>query len=257
MTSDIRLARRRLYRAPAFALATVLTFAIGIGWTTLVFSVVDTLWLRPIPFANPDRLVTLDPPVFGREVFEQVRRSDAYEAVAAYTERAANLQAGLSTERALVARMTETCLATLGVRPIVGRAFTAQEYQTASEPVVPFTSQDVAGSSKVVMVNEVCARRYWGGTAHAIGKWIAPGSGTPSQGEAGTSAYTVIGVVASTREYGILAPETPEVYWALRQSATIASHDSITQMTLLLGARHGHAGALVESLRAVLRSPDR
>ena len=56
---DLRFAFRQLRKAPGFALTVVLTLALGIGATTAIFSLVEGILLRPLPFSNPDRLVLL------------------------------------------------------------------------------------------------------------------------------------------------------------------------------------------------------
>jgi hypothetical protein len=73
---EIRLVFRGLRRAPGFATATVVALAIGIGGSALIFSVVDTLRLGPLPYADPERLVTIDPPVVDWAIFEQLPTSD-------------------------------------------------------------------------------------------------------------------------------------------------------------------------------------
>jgi putative ABC transport system permease protein len=155
---DIRVVLRGLRRAPGFVVATVAALGIGIGGSTLIFSVVDTLLLRPVPYADPERLVTIDPPVVDWAILDQLRTSDAFEAVGAYTERAANLTSEGESERALVAKVTETYLVTLGIRPALGRAFVAAEYHTGTAPVV--------------LLTDGFWRRHYGGSPGTVGRTL-------------------------------------------------------------------------------------
>jgi putative ABC transport system permease protein len=171
---DLRLAWRGLRRAPGLAAAIIVALATGIGGSTLVFSVIDTLLLQPLPFSEPNRLVTIDPPVSNWEIFEQLKKSSVFEAIGGYTERAASLTAGDDTERALVARMTETCMATLGVRPVSGRAFVAGEFQP--------------GKGQVALLSDGFWRRHYGGTQDAVGRTLVVDD----------RPYTVVGVLPQT-----------------------------------------------------------
>ena len=75
MLLDLRLAWRSLRRSPTFTITTILTLAIGIGGSTALFSIVDAVLLRPLPFHDPERLVRLweSNPAAGKEQFEGQR----------------------------------------------------------------------------------------------------------------------------------------------------------------------------------------
>ena len=134
---DLRVALRGLARNPGFAAVAVLTIGVGVGATTAVFSAVDAALLRPLPFAEPDRLVELDKvniPWQGEErptdrphITDVRALTDTFTHVAAYAPGGMNLS-GLGTPRRIrVGVVTPNLFATLGVPPLLGRDLTAAD----------------------------------------------------------------------------------------------------------------------------------
>lgn len=180
---DLGYAARSLRRTPGFALTAVLVVALGVGANTAVFSIADLVFVRPLPFADPDRLVKLwqgSPDYSLNEVSPANYRdwramTQSFSGMGAYTRRAANL-VGVGEPRRL-----ETILATpellplMGVPPLIGRVFTAQ---------------DVAAGQLVVL-------------SHAL--WQSDFGGDP--GVIGTSVrldgvpHTVIGVMPASFQF--------------------------------------------------------
>jgi putative ABC transport system permease protein len=144
---------RRLRRAPAFSVAAALTLMLGIGATTAVFSVVNAVVLRPLPYPRPDRLVDLSHTLAVSGVL-RVDQSDAtflhyrqanrvFSGVAAYRVTAINVGAlggsnseNASAERVAVGRVTATTFAVLGASPLRGRVLTETDDQPSSPRVV-------------------------------------------------------------------------------------------------------------------------
>jgi putative ABC transport system permease protein len=140
---DLRYAARTLRKRPGFTAAAVLTLAIGIGSNVAIFTVVNAVLLRPLPYPHSERLVTLytrylpssgyDFPYFavsGPEFADVRGRVDAFAAVAAYRFSSANLTGGNGeAERVGILRVTSGFFDVLGVKPIRGRTFTEEETQ--------------------------------------------------------------------------------------------------------------------------------
>ena len=102
---DVRYAVRQLRRAPSFAAAAILTLAIGIGANSAVFSVVNTVVLRPLPFPSPDRLVSVQlmsirgrphPDSLAYFTFFELRRAAVVERIACYRDAGMTLTGGYS-----------------------------------------------------------------------------------------------------------------------------------------------------------------
>ena len=137
VVTDLRYALRQLRRAPAFAAAAVATLAIGIGATTTIFSVADAALLNPLPFPNPDRLVSINEvvPLIGDrairlpapDLLDYQSQSRTFDAVGAWTPRTFELSGDRESERVQAARVTSTLFDVLGVGPAQGRTFTAAE----------------------------------------------------------------------------------------------------------------------------------
>jgi predicted permease len=139
---EIRLAFRRLRKAPGFALAVVLTLAVGTGATIAIFSLVEGILLRPLPFADPERLVLLgdhlgngpNTPVTAREISEYSNETKVFSSMGGYIGASYELSGGALPEMIDGSRLTAGVFPTLGVEPMLGRVFTAQE-ENAHAPV--------------------------------------------------------------------------------------------------------------------------
>jgi predicted permease len=177
-----RLALRALRRAPAFTLAAVFALALGIGGTTVVFSVVDALLLRPLPYADPDRLVVCKPgPPWA--LYQQWRTSDVFEGMAAYNERAANLSGAGEPERIIVGRVTPGFFSVVGVSPTIGRPFGREQ----AEP----------GGDRIVLLTDAFWRKHFGGAHDVVGRTL----------KLDDQVYTVAGVLP--RQFQTLEQLTP------------------------------------------------
>jgi putative ABC transport system permease protein len=141
---DLRYAARSLRRSPAFAATAVVILALGIGANTAVFSVTDVLLIRPLPFPQPDRLVTVMERTPGYDGMElspgNYRDWKAMNRVAVrmgtYTTFAANLVDRGAPVRVSRALISADLLPTLGVAPLIGRGFSDAE----DEPDAPGTA---------------------------------------------------------------------------------------------------------------------
>lgn len=135
MIHDLRYSLRALRRAPAFTLVTVLTLALGIGATTAIFSVVEGVLLRPLPYVDPDRLVTLDTEFRGRrgvqlsepELFDLQSMPQSFVAVGAIGDQVLTLGGVDIPERIRVNQFSAEVLPILGIEPMLGRVFTAAD----------------------------------------------------------------------------------------------------------------------------------
>jgi predicted permease len=140
--SDLRLVCRQLRKSPGFTITAVLMLALGIGASTAIFSVVDGVLLRPLPFPQANRLVTLGDQVAGTnwgeedqgpvsrpEVVIYARDTHSFAALGGYLFASYELSGVSTPDTILASRMTPSVFAALGVAPLIGRIFTEQEDQ--------------------------------------------------------------------------------------------------------------------------------
>ncbi|MEE8584687.1 MAG: ABC transporter permease [Acidobacteriota bacterium] len=143
--SDLRFAVRTLLRRPVFTLTAVITLALGIGANSTIFSVVNGLLLRPFPYADSDRLVRIwsENPSRGwsrtdvsmSDAWEWRRRTSSFEDLAVWDRKSYNWTGGDRPERLAASRVSTNIFDLLGVQPVLGRNFTQQDGQQASQPV--------------------------------------------------------------------------------------------------------------------------
>jgi putative ABC transport system permease protein len=143
---DLRYALRTLRRYPGFAIAVAVTLALGIGINTATFSIVNAALIRPLGFADPDRLVALQEQIVGFEFddapfsppdFLDVQRDQqSFVAVAAFLNASLELSDGGEPVRIDAAKVSATLFPLLGTQPLLGRTFTTDEDRPGSDVAV-------------------------------------------------------------------------------------------------------------------------
>jgi len=177
---DVRYGLRMLAKNPAFTAIAVLALALGIGANSAIFSVVNAILLRPLPYKNPEQLVVVwenathlgfpkDTPS-PANFLDWRQQTTVFEGMAAFTERSFNLTGVGEPERLDGRRVSSNLFDLLGVRPIIGRTFVPQEDQPGT---------------KVVLLNESLWKRRFGGDPSVIGRVLTLNN----------EAYTVVGVL--------------------------------------------------------------
>jgi predicted permease len=144
LRQDLRLAVRSLFRAPVFAIVTILTLGLGIGANTAIFSIVNGVVLRPLSYPKPEQLMFMTSrfPGFGfdhfwvspPEYFEFLELNQSFATVGAYSTGEANLSAGDRPVRVRTASVDARLLEALGVQPLAGRLFAPGETDVIPPP---------------------------------------------------------------------------------------------------------------------------
>lgn len=166
LLQDLRFGLRELRRRPLFALLAVTTLALGIGVNAGIFGVARATVLAPLPFEEPDRLVTVwaqftgqdvdQSPLSEPELVELRQSANTLSGLEAYVTSRINLTEGGDPEQVMVALATPGLIDLLGVQPEIGRSFTPGE--------------GTAGNEQVVLVSRgLWDRRFGGDPASAMG----------------------------------------------------------------------------------------
>ena len=189
LAHDLRFAVRLLRRRPAFTALATLTIALGIGAATSIFSVVDGVLLRPLPFANPDRLVAVwiaqpslakDPvvarlaerTVLGAEELAALRdRTTAFSNIGYWSEGGSMLATGQSTEQVRVVNASASLLDVLGEHTILGRSLRPEE--------------SVLNGPRVALASWEAWSSRFGGDSNVVGRQV----------RLDDADYTIVGVL--------------------------------------------------------------
>jgi putative ABC transport system permease protein len=169
LARDVRFALRRLGRAPAFALCTTATLGVGLGTVVGIGALVYGVMLRPLPYANSDRLVRISllAPGLGISTTDQssgtytflAERAKSFGTVGAYmANNAVSITDGETPERVTVALMTPSVLRILGVTPAAGRLLSEEDA--------------AAGFTSPVMISYELWKRRYGGDPSTVGRYI-------------------------------------------------------------------------------------
>ncbi|MGH9384488.1 MAG: ABC transporter permease [Vicinamibacterales bacterium] len=168
MSSDLRVAVRLLLRSPAFALTAILTLAAGMSVTTLVFTIINAVLLRPLPVDAPDRLVAVSTsgemsflqqePLASGDYLDLAREVPAFESVMAHRRAPAVIGTGANSRVALGENVSADYFGALGLRLPIGRPFTP-----ADDP------------DAVVVLSHAVWRQRFGRDALVIGREIELG----------------------------------------------------------------------------------
>jgi len=193
---DLRYGVRMLLKQPGFTLIAVAALAISIGANTAIFSAINALLLRPLPVKDIDRLVStialregFDP--FGSSFLEYAAyrdRTHLFVSSGMATQRSFNLIGQREPERVRGAAVTADYLTTLGVIPVLGRPFSADE--------------DRPGGPAVALISHTFWQKHFAGSAGAIGQPLNLDGKT----------YTVLGVMPA----GFDLPGAAEIWFPLQ-----------------------------------------
>jgi len=187
MLTDFRYALRMLAKAPAFTAIAILTLALGIGANSAIFSVIDTVLLRPLPFSKPNQLIAVwskvtaesDKETGSFPDYADIRdQSQTLDALFAYTRASTVLGTGNESSALQGLAVTSDIFRALAVRPFLGRTFTRDEEKA---------------DSYVVVLTYEAWKRYFNSDRNIIGRQIL----------LSLRPYTVIGVMPAGFHYPI------------------------------------------------------
>ena len=175
---DIRYALRMMAKTPALTAVLAITLALGIGASTTIFSVVNSVVLRPLPYEQPDRIVRVYTEFLGPsphrkfwfsipELMELTRDCRSCALVGGWVRGSAPLAGGDRPVRVAVAYSTHQLLPLLGVSPVLGRWFDASE----DRPQPPTPGQ-IVGEPSVVVISYDVWQRAFGGDKRIIGRKV-------------------------------------------------------------------------------------
>jgi predicted permease len=198
-----------LRKNPGFTAVAVLTLALGIGANTAVFSVVNTVLLKPLAYRDPDRIVTISsvwnktkdmPGSLGKQVsvpdfWDWHDQSTTFEAMAYYATRQASVMVGKAAEYGQATRVTPEFFRVFGVAPAVGRLFAPEE--------------ETPGSGGAVVISYSYWQNHFGGDRHAVGQPVRMFDKTVS----------IVGVLPP----GFQFPDKTDIWFPVE---TIAGHES-------------------------------
>ena len=197
---DVRHALRMLVRTPAFSAVAIMTFAVGIGVNTAVFSVVNSVLLRPLPYPDADRIAMVWVDNTREHIKEDINsypnyrdwrdQNSSFAHLSGYTEAAFALTGAGEPERLIGAEVTANFFDVLGMKPIAGRLFTP--------------ANEVEGQDGVVVISHGLWQRRFGGAPGAIGQTIT----------LSTRTYEVIGIMPPDMQW----PEQAELWKPLAPS---------------------------------------
>ena len=184
---DVRYALRGMSRNPVFTLVVVMTLALGVGATTAMFSILNAVMLRPLPYADASRLALLWTDDTRRSLHRETTASatitdwqlhnQTFDAIAFFSAGRATVGTGSSGERTRAAFVSGNLFPLLGVPPAIGRTITSEEGRT---------SAPVAVISHTLWTRRFAADPHIVGTPLSLDEW---------QGKGGVDELTIVGVM--------------------------------------------------------------
>lgn len=192
LIQDLRYGLRTFLKRPGFVFIAVATLALGIGASTVIFTVVDAALLRGLPYKEPNRLYHLwektpkqefSKREFSYPDYQDYQQNNVFEGIAGYTGGNALLSGSGETESIPAPRVTANFFSVLGVEPILGRAFQQGE--------------DVPGTPKVTVLTYGFWQRRFGGNPSAIGQTVTINGET----------HTIVGVLPANFQFAMRAAD--------------------------------------------------
>ena len=193
---DLRYGLRRLAKSPGFTVVAILTLALGIGANTAIFSVVNGVLINPLPFRNADRIVSVfqNLPDFPEgsisypNFLDWQRDNRSFESMAAYRWANGTITGAGQPENVPARSISAAFFPILGVNPILGRNFNAED--------------DRRGADPTVLISEGLWQRKFGGDPDVIGKRLVVGG----------TGRTIVGVIPASFRLKIWNFRTGDLY---------------------------------------------
>lgn len=185
---DLRYALRSLRRSPGFTVVAILTLALGFGANTAVFTIVNGVLLRPLPFPDPGRLFLISyqrkdvpsenqPGLYDTNYLEYQWQNQAFDKIATFNEDSAALTGAGAATRVPTALVTSSFFAVVEVNPAIGRTFLPEEEQP--------------GKNRVAVISDRIWRGRFGADPNMLGKTITLDG----------ASYSVIGIMPASFSY--------------------------------------------------------
>ena len=220
---DLRYAFRMLLKGPGFTAVAVLTLALGIGANTAIFSVVNAALLRPLPYAQPERLITLGetrqqstypfPNTSHPDFLDWKQESKSFDSIAGYGYDNVTLLGNGSPENIDVSRVTSNFFATLGTPPVLGRDF--------------LPGEDEKDGAKVVILTNAFWKGHFGGNPGVLGQTMRLNG----------IGHTIVGVLPANFEF---APAgNPQIWLPLSMNEDLDTRRSLRWMRIIGRLRPG------------------
>ena len=228
---DLRYALRQLRKSPGMALLAIITLALGVGANTAIFTVIESVLLRPLPYSHSDRLVYVgrgtDPGYSATSwmSYSDVRaQSTLLQAVAGYSEDVSVIETGDASQVVAAPRVTTNLFSMLGAQPILGRTFTEAEGKS--------------GGPSVVLLSETLWREIFHADPNIVGQTIRIGG----------QQRTVIGIMPRSFHFPEqLGPDLEKGVWLPLQPTTAMLTDRGYNFFNVVGALR--PGATVAQLQ--------
>jgi predicted permease len=235
MITDLRQALRLLLKSPGFTAIVVLVLALGIGANTAIFSIVNGVLLEPLPFANAQKIVSVETTVKGEPDntsypdFQDWRaQTSSFDALAVYGTTGATLTGAGDATSMPAAVVSPELLSLLGVPPLRGRLFTADD--------------DKPGAPRVVVIAESLWQKQFARDTAIIGRAITLDG----------DLFTVVGVMPATFEFPFDSEDTAQVWMPVRASRFSANWAEQRNASFLHGIGRLKPGSTIASAQADL-----
>ena len=189
LTQDIRYAVRMLLKNPGFTFVALIAVALGIGANSAMFSVINAVLLRPLPYHEPDRLVTIweespqrdlyEIPVSLADFNDWVAQNHVFEHISAYTFTNLNLSGAGEPARLLTIRSSANLFSLVGAAPLLGRPFLPED--------------DREGANRVVILSQALWQSRFGSDSGIVGQSLTLNN----------QSYTVVGVMPADFQFPV------------------------------------------------------
>jgi putative ABC transport system permease protein len=222
LLQDLRYAARMLMKRPGFTLVAVIALALGIGANTAIFSVINSILLRPLAYRDPAALVVInhDYPKINLKAsvsaigYTHYRdNAKSFESVAALTGGSFNLTGGGDPERLNGSPVTHNFFSALGASPALGRVFLPEE--------------DQPGKNKVVVLSHAFWQRRFGGDQSLVNKTITLND----------ESYTVVGVMPASFQFGRELGQVVDLWTPIAFTPEQLQFNRLTNENLFVFAR--------------------